>query len=167
MASRPTPILIVAAEASHAAGIDRLLRQLATLESTLTDLAYELPELTDALATGRIHAFVAMSGPDVIGCLTYTWDFALWSSGRVMRIDDLIIDEDERDRGIGTRLMSVAAEQAVAVGATARWEVEAENIRAQQFYRKQGVDLKNKVVARWPIQSMREVLRRNGHGRKR
>ncbi|MGB3643407.1 MAG: GNAT family N-acetyltransferase [Mesorhizobium sp.] len=162
MASRPDTIAIIAAEPSHAAAIDRLLRQLAASEGTLADLTYELPELTDALSRGQIHALVAMSGADLLGCLTYTWDFALWSGGRVMRIDDLIVDKDGRDQGIGTRLMTASAEQAVTMGATARWEVEAENAQAQQFYRRLGVDLKNKVVARWSIESMREVLGRNG-----
>ena len=167
MASHPQTIAIVAAEPSHAAAIDRLLRQLAVSEGTLADLTYELPELSDALSQGQIHALVAVSGTDVLGCLTFTWDFALWSGGRVMRIDDLIVDERWRDQGMGTRLMAAAAEQAVTMGATARWEVEAENAQAQQFYRRQGVDLKNKVVARWSIQSMREVLHQNGQGRKR
>ena len=162
MESRQNPIAIVAAEPSHAAAIDRLLRQLATSEGTLADLTYKLPDLTDALSRGQIHALAALSGADVLGCLTYTWDFALWSGGRVMRIDDLIIDEGWRDQGIGTRLMAAAAEQAVTMGATARWEIEAENAQAQQFYRRLGVDLKNKVVARWSIKSMREVRQRNG-----
>ncbi len=162
MASRPDTIAIIAAEPSHAAAIDRLLRQLAASEGTLADLTYELPELTDALSRGQIHALVAMSGADLLGCLTYTWDFALWSGGRVMRIDDLIVDKDGRDQGIGTRLMTASAEQAVTMGATARWEVEAENAQGQQFYRRLGVDLKNKVVARWSIESRREVLGRNG-----
>jgi ribosomal protein S18 acetylase RimI-like enzyme len=162
MGSRPDTIAIVAAGPSHAAAIDLLLRQLATSEGTLADLTYELPELNDALSRGQIHALIAVSGKAVLGCLTYTWDFALWSGGRVMRIDDLIVDERWRDQGIGTRLMAAAAEQAVTMGATARWEVEAENAQAEQFYRRQGVVLKNKVVARWSIESMREVLRRNG-----
>ena len=162
MAARPDTISIIAAEPSHAAAIDRLLRQLAASEGTLADLTYKLPKLTDALSKGLVHALIAVSGTDVLGCLTYTWDFALWSGGRVMRIDDLIVDERWRDQGIGTRLMAAAAEQAVTMGATARWEVEAENAQAERFYRRQGVVLKNKVVARWSIESMREVLRRNG-----
>ncbi len=162
METQPKTIAIVAAEPSHAAAIDRLLRQLAALEGTLADLTYELPELTDALSKGLVHALIAVSGTDVLGCLTYTWDFALWSGGRVMRMDDLIVDESWRGRGIGSRLMAAAAKQAVTTGATVRWEVEAENAQAQQFYRRLGVDLKNKVVARWSIESMRKILHRNG-----
>jgi ribosomal protein S18 acetylase RimI-like enzyme len=162
MQMQPDPITIVAAEASHASSIDWLLRQLATWEGTLLDLTYELPQLEDALSKKHIHALVAVSGADVLGCLTYTWDFALWSGGRVMRIDDLIVDERRLGRGIGTRLMSAAAELAVTAGATVRWEVEAGNAQAQRFYRRLGVKLKDKVVARWSIEGMRKMLCRNG-----
>lgn len=160
MESRATPIEVQVGGSIHATAIDRLLRQLADSEGTSANLTYGLKDLTDALAKGFIHSLVASIDGNIVGCLTFTWDFAIWSGGRIMRIDDLIVDHGRRDRGIGTRLMLAAALLAVGEAATVRWEVETRNARAQRFYRRLGADLKPKVVARWSSESMCDALGR-------
>ena len=160
MEAKTMQIDVVVGGSAHAPAIDHLLRQLADSEGTSADLTYELEDLTDALAKGFVHSLVASIDGNVVGCLTFTWDFAIWSGGRVMRIDDLIVDESRRGHGIGTRLMLAAALLATSEGTTVRWEVESRNAGAQRFYRRLGADLKPKVVARWSIESMCDALGR-------
>lgn len=134
--------------------IDRLLRQLAALEGTSGDIAYTLVEMEEAFDRGYLRAFVAVVDGRIVGCLTLTWDFAIWSGGKVLRIDDLIVDESWRAKGIGTALMRAAAALALSQRASMRWEVEVSNEAAQRFYRGMGVKLKDKIVARWGAEEM-------------
>ena len=130
--------------------IDRLLRSLAEFEGVLVDLTFTLADLEHALSqSGQFHALVAESDDEIAGCVTYTWDFAIWSGGPILRVDDLIVDERYRGRGAGTALMQAVAERALERGAKMRWEVEPSNENALKFYARLGVTLRNKIVARW------------------
>jgi ribosomal protein S18 acetylase RimI-like enzyme len=134
-------------DASH---IDRLLRSLAEFEGVTADLTFSLAELEHALSEARqFFALVAESDDQIAGCVTYTWDFAIWSGGPILRIDDLIVDERCRGRGVGTALMQALAERALERGAKMRWEIEPGNENALKFYARLGVSLRAKIVARW------------------
>ncbi|MFI0844385.1 GNAT family N-acetyltransferase [Mesorhizobium sp. IMUNJ 23232] len=134
-------------DASH---IDRLLRALAEFEGVTADLTFTLADLERALSeSGQFHAVVAESDDQIAGCVTYTWDFAIWSGGPILRVDDLVVDERYRGLGVGTALMQALAERALERGANMRWEVEPNNENALKFYARLGVSLRNKIVARW------------------
>ncbi|MEQ1954006.1 GNAT family N-acetyltransferase [Mesorhizobium sp. CN2-181] len=134
-------------DASH---VDRLLRSLADFEGVSDDLTFTLADIERALSeSGQFHALVAECQGQVAGCVTYTWDFAIWSGGTILRVDDLIVDEKYRGVGVGTALMRALAERALERGAKMRWEVEPSNENALKFYARLGVTLRNKIVARW------------------
>lgn len=135
------------ADASH---IDRLLRSLAEFEGVTADLTFTLADLEHALSESRqFFALIAQSDDQIAGCVTYTWDFAIWSGGPILRVDDLIVDEKYRGLGVGTALMQALAERALERGAKMRWEVEPSNENALKFYARLGVTLRDKIVARW------------------
>jgi len=133
-----------------ASQIDRLLRSLAEFEGVSADLTFTLQELAAALSDpGQLHALIAERNNQIAGCVTYTWDFAIWSGGPILRVDDLIVDEGHRGCGVGTALMRALAQRALERGAKMRWEVEPDNQDALRFYARLGVTLRNKIVARW------------------
>ena len=94
----------------------------------------------------------------MVGFVSYTIDFAIWTGGDVIRVDDVFIRERARKSGVGTSLMLRIAELALAGGMTCRWEIEPSNLGAQYFYGTLGVDIREKVVARWGEAAMRAAV---------
>ena len=54
-------------------------------------------------------------------------------------------------------MMYRVAEIATRLGVTCRWEIEPENTLAQRFYRKLGVEIRDKKVARWSGASLQKA----------
>jgi GNAT superfamily N-acetyltransferase len=108
--------------------------------------------------TPRLRALVAEEDKGLVGFVSYTIDFAIWTGGDVIRIDDVFIRERARKGGVGRRLMLRIAELALAGNMTCRWELDPSNLGAQYFYGRLGVDLREKIVARWSEAAMRTAL---------
>ena len=141
---------------ADAEGIDRLIRQLAAFEGTSGEVSFSLEELERALAgeRPRLHVFVAEDRSGMLGFVSYTIDYTIWTGSETIRVDDLFLTSAARGRGIGRLLMTRIAEVALARGAGARWEVEPDNLAAQRFYERLGVSIRKKLVARWSREAM-------------
>lgn len=150
------------ATAADAAEIDRMIRDLVAYEGNTGTPAFTVEQLAAALSGNppRLYALVAEGDQGLIGFVSYTIDFAIWTGGDVIRIDDVFIRERARKSGVGRRLMLRIADLALAGGMTCRWEIEPVNLGAQHFYGTLGVDLREKVVARWSEAAMRTALMR-------
>lgn len=149
------------ATAADAAEIERMIYELLAYEGHTGALAFDVPKLAAALSGApRLHALVAEDEAGLIGYVSYTIDFAIWSGCDVIRVDDVFVRARARGSGAGTRLMLRIAELALAGGMTCRWEIEPANLGAQHFYGTLGVDLREKVVARWNESAMRAVVAR-------
>jgi GNAT superfamily N-acetyltransferase len=150
------------ATAADAAEIERMIRDLVAYEGNSGTLTFTVDQLAAALSgsTPRLRALVAEEDGGLIGFVSYTIDFAIWTGGDVIRVDDVFIRERARKGGVGRRLMLRIAELAVAGGMTCRWEIEPANLGAQYFYGRLGVDLREKIVARWSEAAMRTALAR-------
>jgi GNAT superfamily N-acetyltransferase len=150
------------ATAADAAEIERMIRDLVAYEGNTGTPAFTVEQLVAALSgdTPRLRALVAEDGKGLIGFVSYTIDFAIWTGGDVIRIDDVFIRERARKSGVGRRLMLRIAELALAGNMTCRWEIEPANLGAQYFYGTLGVDLREKMVARWSAGAMRAALAR-------
>jgi GNAT superfamily N-acetyltransferase len=150
------------AMAADAAEIEHMIRDLVAYEGNRSALAFGVEELAAALSGSppRLHALVAEDGEGLVGFVTYTIDFAIWTGGDVIRVDDVFVRARARGSGAGTRLMLRIAELALAGGMTCRWEIEPVNLGAQHFYGTLGVDLREKIVARWGEAAMRVALAR-------
>ncbi len=73
-----------------------------------------------------------------------TWGFAIESGGVDALLDELYVDE--RSRGLGSRLMERAMEEARAGGATQMFlETQAHNRRARMFYTRHGFAIDDSV----------------------
>jgi GNAT superfamily N-acetyltransferase len=154
-------MIIRNATAADAAEIDRMIRDLVAYEGTGTP-TFTVEQLATALSgtPPRLHALVAEDDEGLIGFVSYTIDFAIWTGGDVIRVDDVFVRARARGTGAGTRLMLRIAELALAGGMTCRWEIEPVNLGAQHFYGTLGVNLREKIVARWSEAAMRTALAR-------
>jgi GNAT superfamily N-acetyltransferase len=150
------------ATAADAAEVEGMIRELVAYEGNVDTLAFGVEQLASALSgdAPRLHALVAEDDQGLIGFVSYTIDFAIWTGGDVIRIDDVFVRARARGTGAGTALMLRIAELALAGGMTCRWEIEPANLGAQYFYGTLGVDLREKIVARWSEAAMRSALAR-------
>jgi GNAT superfamily N-acetyltransferase len=148
------------ATAADAAEIERMIRDLVAYEGSTSAPAFTVEQLAAALSgdAPRLRALVAEDDNGLIGFVSYTIDFAIWTGGNVIRIDDVFIRERARKGGVGRRLMLRIAELALAGNMTCRWELDPSNLGAQYFYGRLGVDLREKIVARWSEAAMRTAL---------
>lgn len=155
-------MMIRDATAADAVEIEHMIRDLVAHEGNVGTLAFGVEELAAALSGSRprLRALVAEDDKGLIGFVSYTIDFAIWTGGDVVRVDDVFVRARARGTGAGTRLMLRIAELALAGGMTCRWEIEASNLGAQHFYGTLGVDLREKIVARWSESAMRAALAR-------
>jgi GNAT superfamily N-acetyltransferase len=153
-------VRIRAAQPSDAAVLAAMIRGLADHEGTAGEVAFSLEQLERALAGDRprLHAILAEDSGGAIGFVTYTIDFAIWTGGDVVRVDDVFVRERARGRGTGRLMMARIAELAMAGGMSARWEIEPANSAAQRFYEGLGVAIRDKTVARWSLADMRRLL---------
>lgn len=153
------------ATAADAAALDRMIRELAAYEGHTGELAFTVDRLTQALSGDppRLRAVIAEDADGAVGFVTYTIDYAIWTGGDVVRVDDVFVRERARGGGVGARLMLRIAELAVAGGMSSRWEIEPANLRAQRFYDSLGAEIRDKKVARWSLAAMRAAMSRK-HG---
>lgn len=150
------------ATAADAAEIECMIRDLVAFEGLTGTPVFSVEQLAAALSgsASRLRALVAEDDGGLIGFVSYTIDFAIWSGGDVIRIDDVFVRQRARGSGAGTGLMLRIAELAITGGMTCRWEIEASNLGAQYFYGTLGVDLREKIVARWGEAAMRAAIAR-------
>jgi GNAT superfamily N-acetyltransferase len=155
-------MIIRDATAADAAEIERMIRDLVAYEGNTGALAFSVEQLAAALSGNppRLRALVAEDSGGLTGFVSYTIDFAIWTGGNVIRVDDVFVRERARGSGAGTHLMLRIAELALAGGMTCRWEIEPANLGAQYFYGTLGVDIREKMVARWGETAMRAALTR-------
>jgi GNAT superfamily N-acetyltransferase len=149
------------ATAADAAGIDRMIRDLVAYEGNTATPAFGVEQLAAALSgsTPRLRAVVAEDEEHgLMGFVSYTIDFAIWTGGDVIRVDDVFIRERARGSGVGTQLMLRIAELALAGNMTCRWEIDPANLGAQYFYGTLGVDVREKMVARWSAAAMQTAI---------
>jgi GNAT superfamily N-acetyltransferase len=149
---------------TDASVIKMMIRELAAYEGLQVELTFSIEDLAAALSgpNPKLRGLIAEDTEGVVGFVTYTIDFAIWSSGDVLRIDDVFVRERARGAGAGSALMARIAEIALGDGMSCRWEIEPSNTRAQHFYSTLGVEIRDKKVARWSSLAMRTALAKMG-----
>jgi GNAT superfamily N-acetyltransferase len=155
------------ATAADAAALDSMIRELAAYEGHTGELAFTVDRLGQALSGDppRLRALIAEDADGPVGFVSYTIDYAIWTGGNVVRVDDVFVRERARRTGAGTRLMLRIAELSIAGGLSSRWEIEPANLRAQRFYDSLGVEIRDKKVARWSRPAMQAAIARKANVR--
>jgi GNAT superfamily N-acetyltransferase len=106
----------------------------------------------------RIELIVAEAGSVIVGYATCLVQFSPWLGREYLFLDDLYVSDEARGTGIGSRLLRDVGALALERGVGVRWHVEPANRSAQQFYRRFGAELRDKWIAYWPLEAIREQL---------
>jgi GNAT superfamily N-acetyltransferase len=146
--------------ASDADAIAEMIQELVTYEQTGARLSFTVDQLLAAINSGCLRAVVAEDASGLLGFVSYTIDFAIWSGGQIIRVDDVFVRERGRRSGVGRKMMLRVAELAQITAGGVRWEIEPQNLGAQRFYESLGVELRDKVVARWSHASMQAQIKK-------
>ncbi|NBU80166.1 MAG: GNAT family N-acetyltransferase [Flavobacteriaceae bacterium] len=98
------------------------------------------------------YTFVAEINSYIVGIALYYYRYSTWK-GKTIHLEDLIVKEDMRGRGVGFELYSKIIEQAkVDKVRRIEWAVLDWNIPAIEFYQKSGA----RILEDWRVAQMDE-----------
>jgi GNAT superfamily N-acetyltransferase len=144
-------MIIRKATAEDAPGLLPLIRAHAAFERTTATLGDDV--LDDLLRHPEppVHLFVADT-EEIAGYAAVTFDYALWQGARTGHLDCLFVAGMSRRSGIGSRLLSFAAQFARDAGAVwLEWQTPRWNADAVRFYVQNGAKRLKKERFRLPL----------------
>jgi GNAT superfamily N-acetyltransferase len=113
-----------------------LVNELAVFEKAADQVMADISTYESAFADDCFQAIVAQVNSEIVGMALYYHTFSTWR-GRMMYLEDLIVRDDMRNRGIGRRLVDRFIEEAKAAGAVmCKWQVLDWNADAIRFYKR-------------------------------
>jgi ribosomal protein S18 acetylase RimI-like enzyme len=131
-------IQIRKAEANDLEKVYDLIKALALFEKAPEEPTNTLKKFIEeaTCSTPRFYVILAEDGNDILGMALYYFGYSSWK-GSMLYLDDLIVKEEYRKRGIGKQLMdeliAIAKEEKVN---QLRWHVLDWNTDAIHFYKK-------------------------------
>jgi GNAT superfamily N-acetyltransferase len=131
-------INIRAAETPDMAGIHALIRELAIYEKAENEMELTLPQLEADHDAKLFHAFIAESkeSGELLGMALFYPVYSTWK-GLSYYLEDIVVKEKYRCKGIGTKLFDAVAEFAKEKNAgRLKWQVLDWNEPAINFYKK-------------------------------
>ncbi len=100
----------------------------------------------------KFGALLAEIDDEIVGYLSYTWNYSIWNGYVYMNLDDLFVTSGYRGHKVGFYLMRHAQGFCKDKGIyLIRWEVEKENKKAIVFYEKLGATMAEKGIFRWKL----------------
>ncbi|TSD86501.1 GNAT family N-acetyltransferase [Mycobacterium sp. KBS0706] len=140
-----------------------MLRELAAFAGDLAAMTAQRADLDEALAEvpPRFRGLIAEDGSGVVGYVSYTIDYSIWTGGDFIRVDDVYVRERARGRGIGRQLMRALADIGVSQAMRVRWEMASDNDGARRLYAGIGAAPADKTIWRWPVAAMEAFLDRS------
>ncbi|WP_350293994.1 GNAT family N-acetyltransferase [uncultured Croceitalea sp.] len=120
---------------------------------------YVLTDKQELLKAGfdknpKYGVLIAEFEGQVAGYLSYTWNYSIWTGCDYMNIDDLFVWSKFRRQKSGKYLMEFAKDICKEKGIRLlRWEVEKDNLKAIDFYKRLGAKLTEKGIFRWELYS--------------
>jgi len=120
-----------------------LVKELAAFEKAPDAVTNTLDEMKQE-AFGEKPSFgfhVALLDDVIVGMAVYFVKYSTWK-GKGLYLDDLLVTEVHRGKGIGTKLFNAYMEEAKAIGAKqVHWQVLDWNTPAIDFYKKLGATI--------------------------
>lgn len=139
----PMSIVIREGKKEDVPALLHLIKELAVYEKAPNEVEVTEQELLkDGFGEHPIyHLIVAEKGSEVIGIALYYYKYSTWK-GRCLYLEDFVVAENHRKKGVGTRLFK--AVRAVAKREKVKrmeWQVLEWNEPAIEFYKKEAADL--------------------------
>lgn len=133
------PVQIRRASASDIEQLLPLCAEHAVYEQLTCSSNGGVDELAQALATGRLHAWLAMDGLKVAGYASATLDFSTLDRATYLHMDCLFVRDGWRGHGIGRQLWDALHAFARAQECrNVQWQTPKWNVDAARFYRRLG-----------------------------
>ncbi len=131
-----TAIHIRKATSEDMSGVHELVRQLATYEKAPHEVITTPEEYRNDYADGVFDCLVAVQGHEIVGIALYFLAYSTWK-GRMYYLDDLVVREKMRGKGIGHQLFDALIEEARKNDIRRiKWQVLDWNAPAIHFYEK-------------------------------
>ena len=121
--------------------IHRLVVELALYEREPDAVDASADHYRRALFTDapQVFAHVAVDGDEIVGCAIWFLSFSTWTGTHGLYLEDLVVTESARGRGVGRLLLAELAAICVARGYhRLEWSVLDWNADALGFYRSLG-----------------------------
>jgi GNAT superfamily N-acetyltransferase len=128
-------------------GVLELIKELALFERALEEVTNTVAKMEeDGFGANPVFSFiVATLNEKIIGIALYFTKYSTWK-GKGLYLDDLVITESMRGKGLGSRLFKAFIDEAKAANATqVHWQVLDWNTPAINFYKK----LDASIEAEW------------------
>ncbi len=126
----------------------KLIRELAIYEKAEQELSVtEASMLEDGFGERPFYEFFVAEQEEgeVVGLALYFYTYSTWK-GKVLYLEDLVVQESMRRQGIGKKLLDALVRQAQQIGAKRlSWQVLEWNDPAIKFYEK----LKARLDSEW------------------
>jgi len=133
---KDSEIFIRKAEKSDLADVRNLVKELARYENEPTAVTASQKEYEDLFEEGWYECIIATIDDKIIGIALYYKTFSTWK-GRMLYLEDLVVTEPFRSKGIGQLLFDAVLETAKAMNcALLKWQVLDWNKPAIRFYEK-------------------------------
>lgn len=136
-------IVIRKAETADLPAVYDLIKELAIYENAPDEPSNPMETFIQD-GTGehpKYHVLLAFFGNEIVGIALYYLGYSTWK-GSMMYLDDLVVKESWRRRGIGKKLLNSLVEAARSHGVNQlRWHVLDWNEPAIAFYKEIGANL--------------------------
>jgi len=134
--------VVRAAEPGDVAAVDALIRQLAVSQGHPEAVTARPSDLAEALfaGTSTTHCFVCLDGDGrVVAIALWFVIYSTWVGRHGIWLEDLVVEESVRGRGVGRLLMQRLAQECLDRGcARLDWTVLTDNDGGRRFYDRLG-----------------------------
>lgn len=134
-------VVIRPATATDLPGIHRLVGELAKFEREAAAFVATIETYREEFADGTFSGHVAEADGQLIGMTLYYRAFSTWK-GKMLYLEDFVVRDEWRGRGIGHRLFEAFKEEAARRACVMiKWQVLDWNDPAVEFYERQGATI--------------------------
>ncbi len=126
---------IIEAKEQNAAELLEMIRLMAHHEGEADAVENTVEKIKKVLREGKIRAYIVNADNQAAAYLIYFYTYSSYQGTMNMYIEDIFVQEAYRGFGLGKKLMSFAAKEAVRQGCRRLdWTCVKENENAIEFY---------------------------------